>query len=151
MDKQARPGSVLIYQSTGFLALIALCWLDELLGLRSLVLDNHPFIRDFRESTLEMLLILGVWLIVAGSTRRLFNRVLHLERFMKVCAWCRRIEYHGDWMPLEKFLEQGFDTPTSHGICADCAEKTKAAIERAKQMRIAGPSTASTASSAPTA
>ena len=135
MDKHEKPGTVLAYQSIGFLVLIGLCWLDELVGLRSLVLDNHPFIRDFRESTLEMLLIFGVWLIVAGSTRRLFFRVRHLEGFMKVCAWCRRIEHGGTWMPLEKFFERGFDTPTSHGICGDCAEKTKAAIERAKQLR----------------
>ena len=148
MDKQEKPGTVLLYQSMGFLALIALCWLDELVGLRSLVLDNHPFISDFRESTLEMLLILGVWLIVAGSTRRLLARVRHLEGFMKVCAWCRRIEYHDTWMPLEKFLEQGFDTPTSHGICADCAEKTKAAIERAKQRQRAAGSSATQAPSA---
>jgi hypothetical protein len=141
MEKKEKPGRVLIYQSAGFLALIALCWLDELLGLRSLVLASHPFIQDFQESTLEMLLILGVWLVVAGSTRRLFQQVRHLEGFMKVCAWCRRIEYHGSWMPLEKFLEQGFDTPTSHGICGDCAEKTKAAIERAKQMKAAATAT----------
>jgi hypothetical protein len=139
MDKQEKPGTVLAYQSMGFLALIGLCWLDEFIGLRSLVLDNHPFIRDFRESTLEMLLIFGVWLIVAGSTRRLFARVRHLEDFMKVCAWCRRIEHHGTWMPMEKFFEQGFDTPTSHGICGDCAEKTKAAIERAQQIRASAP------------
>ena len=137
MNRQEKPGTVLAYQSVGFLALITLCWLDELVGLRSLVLDHHPFIQDFRESTLEMLLIFGVWLIVAGSTRRLFARVRHLEGFMRVCAWCRRIEYQGTWMPLEKFLQHGFDTPTTHGICGDCAEKTKTAIAQARQMRSA--------------
>src|SRR5215467_7627216 len=146
MNKHEKPGIVLAYQSLGFLVLIGLCWLDEFVGLRSLVLDNHPFIRDFRESTLEMLLILGVWLIVAGSTRRLFARVRHLEGFMKVCAWCRRIEYNGTWMPLEKFFEHGFDTPTSHGICCDCADKTKAAIERAKQLKAVSAQPATTTS-----
>jgi hypothetical protein len=137
MNRLEKPATVLAYQSVGFLALIALCWLDELVGLRSLLLDNHPYIQDFRESTLEMLLILGVWLLVAGSTRRLYARVRHLEEFMRVCAWCRRIEYNGTWMPLEKFFQQGFDTPTTHGICNECAEKTAAAIAQAKQLRSA--------------
>ena len=38
-------------------------------------------------------------------------------------------------MRLEDFMQQGFDTPTTHGICAECLEKQKAAIERAKQQR----------------
>jgi hypothetical protein len=135
MDHGEKPGRVLAYQSVGFLVLIALTWFDELIGLRSLVLGNHPYISDFKESTFEMLMILGVWLLVAGSTRRMFVRVKHLEGFMKVCAWCRRIEHKGIWMPLEKFFEQGFDTPTSHGICTDCAEKTKVSIAREKQLR----------------
>jgi hypothetical protein len=146
MNKLEKPAALLAYQSIGFLALIGLCWLDELVGLRSLVLDSHPFIQDFRESTLEMLLILGVWLVVAGSTRRLFARVRHLEGFMRVCSWCRRIEYNGTWMPLEKFFQQGFDTPTTHGICSDCAEKTRAAIAKAKQMRSAAAHTGHPAS-----
>jgi len=37
MFKEARPTKVLLYQSIGFLAIIALCMLDELIGLSSLL------------------------------------------------------------------------------------------------------------------
>ena len=89
----------------------------------------------FSRSAVEMLLILGVWLLVNSSTRRLLKYVLDLEAFMRVCAWCRRIDHKGEWMPLEKFMRQGFDTPTTHGICPDCLREQLRALERAKFSR----------------
>jgi len=53
MFKEARPSKVLLYQSVGFLAIIALCMLDELIGLSSLLLGNQPYISDFRQSILK--------------------------------------------------------------------------------------------------
>jgi len=55
----------LVYQAVGFLSIIALSWFVEWTELRKWVLGNHPYISDFRESTLEMLLVLGVWFVVA--------------------------------------------------------------------------------------
>ncbi|MGC3956880.1 MAG: hypothetical protein QM813_02600 [Verrucomicrobiota bacterium] len=36
---------------------------------------------------------------------------------------------------MEQFLQQGFDTPTTHGICPTCLAEQKAAIARAKEKR----------------
>ena len=135
MFKEARPTKVLLYQSIGFLAIIGLCMLDELIGLSALILGNQPYISDFKQSILKALLIFGVWLLVAGSTRRVLAQLKYLEEFMKVCAWCRRIEYKGRWMPLEEFFEQGYDTPTSHGICRECLDKTKSAHEASQEAK----------------
>jgi hypothetical protein len=38
-------------------------------------------------------------------------------------------------MPIERFLELGFDTPTSHGICTECLAIQKAAVERSREKR----------------
>jgi len=133
MNKEQRPAKVLVYQSVGFLVIIAVCLLDELAGLSSLIFGNQSYIFHFRETILKMLLILGVWLLVAGSTRRLLSHMRYLEGFFKVCSWCRRVEHKGRWMPVEEFFRQGFDTPTSHGICQTCLAKEKAALEKARQ------------------
>jgi len=135
MQINSRLTKIVLYQNLGFLAVIVLCYLDELLRLPSLIFSNHPFDFVYRRPTLEMLLFLAVWLLVSNSTRRLLSRVQHLEDFMRVCAWCRRIDYKGEWMKLEQFMEQGFDTPTTHGICPDCLARQKEAIERAKAAR----------------
>jgi hypothetical protein len=132
---QTKPSfsKVMSHQSVGFLAIIALSWLVELTDLRSLVLGDHPYISDFRESTLEMLLVLGVWFLVAASTRRALGHARYLQGFMRVCAWCRHIDYKGSWIPLEDFLREGFDTPTTHGICPRCLSQQKTAMASAQK------------------
>jgi len=135
MEKNLRLSRIVTYQNFGFLAVIVLCYLDELLKLPSLIFSDHPFTFVYRRSTLEMLLFLAIWLLVSKSTRRLLQRVQHLEGFLRVCAWCRRIDYKGEWVRLEEFMQQGFDTPTTHGICPQCLRKQNEAIERAKRAR----------------
>lgn len=122
---------VLTYQSVGFLVLIALPWLDELVELPLLILGDHPFIFNFRESALKMLLILTGWFLLLGSTRRVLGRVSYLEGFMRLCAWCRHIDFKGHWISMEDFLQKGFDTRTTHGICPTCLAKKQAAHKAA--------------------
>ena len=115
-------------------------WLDKWLGLSHLVFGDYFNIHGFHESELLTLLTLAVWFLVANSTRRVLERVRYLEGFLRVCAWCRRIRYKESWMPLEEFMQQGFDTPTSHGICKECLERTRADLERARQRLNPAPS-----------
>jgi hypothetical protein len=137
MKKNSQLARIVLYQHFGFLIIILICYLNELLQLPSLIFSDKPFAFVFRRSTLEMLMILAVWLMVSRLTGRLLNRIRQLESFMHVCAWCRRIDCQGKWMPLEKFMEQSYDTPTSHGICPDCLLKQKTALTLAKGQQIA--------------
>lgn len=132
MEKKPRLTKVVLYQNLGFLAVIGFCYFNELLKLPTLIFSSHPFAFIYRRPTLEMLLFLAIWLLVNKSTRRLLQRVRQLEDFLRVCAWCRRIDYKGEWMRLEEFMEQGYDTPTTHGICPDCLRQNKEALARAK-------------------
>lgn len=134
MDKHA-GSKILLYQSLGFLSIIALSWLDDSLKLSRLIFGENPILPEFHASALAMLFVFAVWLLVTASTRRMLDRVKHLEGFLKVCAWCRRIDHKNRWMPLEEFLQEGFDTPTSHGICEDCLKTQKEALARAKLAR----------------
>jgi hypothetical protein len=135
MENKSHLIKIVMYQNLGFLAIITLCFFDELLQLPSLIFSDHPFEIVYRRSMLEMLLFLAVWLLVSGSTQRLLKRIGHLEAFMRVCAWCRRIDCKGEWMGLEDFMKQGFDTPTTHGICPECLGRQKEAIDRANRVQ----------------
>ena len=129
---------IVLYQNLGFLGIMVLGFLDDLLQLPTLIFSGHSFDFLYRRTTLEMLLIFMVWFLVSNSTRRIMERVQYLEKFMRVCAWCRRINYRGEWVSLEEFMRQGFDTPTSHGICQDCLRRQKAAAEQARQVKDRG-------------
>lgn len=133
MEKKTPLSRVLLYQSLAFLAIMALTWLDELIALPQLIFNPQSLITDFRGSALKMLLILAVWLLVANSTRRILARIRYLEGFIRMCSWCHQVHYKGEWVSMETFMERGFDTPTTHGICPHCLAQQKAAIARAKQ------------------
>jgi hypothetical protein len=135
MKKNSQLTRIVLYQNLGFLTILALCYLDDLIKLPSLIFSNHPFAFVHRQSTLDMLLVLAVWFLVSTSTRRILDRIRYLEKFMRVCAWCRKINYKGEWMPLEEFMRQGFDTPTTHGICTQCLHQQQAAIAKAEATR----------------
>ncbi len=134
MEKGSKLSKISLYQNLGFLAIIMLGFIDELTRLTALVFGAQPFVWEFRKSTLGMLLVSAVWFLVSMSTRRILDRLRYLEQFMRVCAWCHHIDYKGSWISMEEFLRQGFDTPTTHGICPKCLAEQKAAIERAKNV-----------------
>ena len=135
MKKSSQLTRIVLYQNLGFLAIMAICYLNDLLKLPSLVFSQHPFAFMFQRPTLDILLILAVWLLVSASTRRALERIKYLEGFMRLCAWCRRIHFKGEWLPLEEFMREGFDTPTTHGICPGCLERQKVQAELIKQRR----------------
>jgi hypothetical protein len=132
MKKISQLSKIELYQNLGFLVIIVLCFLDDLLQLPGLIFSDHPFAFMYRRSTLDMLLVLAVWFLVSCSTRRILERLQYLEKFMRVCAWCRRIHFKGEWMPLEEFMRQSFDTPTTHGICPECLRHQQQLIDLSK-------------------
>ena len=149
MKEKTRASKLLLYQGFGFIALIAVSWINESLDLRTLVLGEHPYISDFRESTLEMLFVLAVWLVVCGSTQRMLARTRELESFMRVCSWCRRIGSESRWLPMEEFFAKRFQTPTSHGICDECMARQQATLaEMQRQLHLPNMENAPAAKSA---
>jgi hypothetical protein len=130
MQASSKLTRIALYQNLGFLAIMSIGYLDELIKLPSLIFSDHPFAFVFRRSTLDILTVLAVWFLVSASTRRILERIRYLEKFIRVCSWCRRVAYHGKWMFIEDFMKQGFDTPTTHGICPECLAQQKEAIER---------------------
>ena len=133
MLKESKLGKIFLYQNLGFLAVILLGYLDELVRLTTLIFGDSQW--QFRKATLGMLLVLAIWFLVSTSTRRILDRIRYLEKFMRICAWCHCVDHKGRWMPMEEFLRQGFDTPTTHGICPKCLAAQKEALERSKQTK----------------
>ena len=53
---------------------------------------------------------------------RLLKRLHHLEEFLLVCSWCRRVGDQGEWLTTEEYFGSKFATHTSHGICPECVK-----------------------------
>ncbi len=115
INSQSR-NQILWYEDAGFLLLTVMSWFDQ-------------YHESWKESAVESGAVLVVWLFVHLFTRRLISRLHYLEHFLRVCAWCKKIEHENNWIPLEQFLDQGLDTKATHGMCPACAAKFRAELK----------------------
>jgi hypothetical protein len=119
MPAEHRASQILALEIIGFMMIIALSWINELLGLPSVLFGGGHRV-NWPESLLETALIVMVAIPVIVITRRLIVHMHYLEEFVRVCAWCKKLNVRGQWVPVDQFFELKFDTPTSHGICPGC-------------------------------
>ena len=108
-------------ETAGFLLIIALIWLDELLDLPRLFFGAAPTPIRLGEGLLESAMTLLVGILVVSITVRTFRRIEYLESLVVMCAWCRRVRSGDEWLTVERFLERQHNAHTSHGICEGCA------------------------------
>ena len=78
---------------------------------------------NWRESALESIVALFVWLFVFTRTRRVLKRFTYLEDQLRMCGWCRKLETQGEWLSLEDYLHKELGLETSHGMCAGCGRQ----------------------------
>jgi hypothetical protein len=119
--------SILWFEGFGFLMIIVLTWADDLLNL-----PYHLFggvsQSHWRSSLLQTEVVLLVWFVVHRQTSRVLTRLHYLERMLRMCAWCRKINDGEDWVAMEQFFSTKFDTRTSHGMCPACAAAMRAEL-----------------------
>ena len=125
---KTKVSKILWYEAFGFAAIIAFSWFFEFTDL-SYFVGGVESSADWREGVVETLVVLIVAIPVMVFTKRMVAQLYYLEGFMRVCAWCRKAEHHGEWSSMESFFENNFETLTSHGICPDCFDRIKNSIE----------------------
>jgi len=114
--------SILRQEALGFLIIIALSWATEFLHLPHLLYDE-PLSVNWHRALLRTFVVLVIWFWVHLATKKLLKRLHHLEEFLLVCGWCRKVGHEGEWLTMEQYFGSKFDTETSHGMCPECAQK----------------------------
>jgi hypothetical protein len=111
----------LALEAAGFLLIIAIIWLDEVLDLPRLLLGAAATPLRPGEGLLESVLTLAVGTAVVSITYRAFRRIEYLQSLVVMCAWCRRVRAGNEWLAVEQFLARQHHARTTHGICESCA------------------------------
>ena len=102
---------------------------DTVRHLEIRVFARSPERLEFRSCTLSE---------VPRKQWRVSDRVRVL---LQMCSWCNRFHYEGQWMEIEKAIEE-YDLvnadvvpQTSHGICPECAVVLEAAATAREGVR----------------
>lgn len=128
--KRARTkwNPILWIEAFGFSLIIALTWLSEATRLPHLIF-GEPFDPNWHRAMLRTVVVVLVWAVVHWATRRLLKRLHHLEEYLRVCGWCRKVCHDGEWLTMEDYFSSKFSTRTSHGMCPECLQNKVAELK----------------------
>lgn len=132
-----RKEPVLRLAALGFSIIIFLTWLAEFIHLPHL-LYNEPDVFLWSRVLVRTAVMLVIWTWVHFSAKRLLSRLHHLEEFLLVCSWCRKVGHQGEWLTMEEYFGSKFATATSHGICPACSREMLAQHHKAVRVPPAG-------------
>lgn len=113
----------LIWHSIAFLTIIILTWCEEVFYFLHQLFRQSPQEPNFADAGITTLVIVLVWAASGLGIYRLVARLNYLERFLHVCAWCRKIEQDGRWVTFEAHFSSQKGNKVSHGICPECSQK----------------------------
>lgn len=122
MKKTKGRNSILWVEGAGFSFIVVMSWLTEVFKIPH-YLFGDPFVPNWHRAELRTIVIGLIWLWVFLITRHLLKRLHHLEEFLRICSWCRKVCHDDEWLGMEDYFNSKFATRTSHGMCPECLKK----------------------------
>jgi len=107
---------VLLWHSLGYLVVLIVAW-SEPLG--RLFFDRQG--GGDPDLFIKTILLLLMWPISTVVIYRLVNRLTQVEKFLRICGWCSRVEVEGQWMKIEEHYRHEASASVPHGLCPLCA------------------------------
>jgi hypothetical protein len=86
--------------------------------------------KQARRNTMLLFAVLAASVACAAVVLYLVRRLSQVEPVVNMCAYSRTIEYEGEWISFEQYLERRFKITTSHGMSPAEFERLRAAIRR---------------------
>lgn len=123
MRNSARKSRIIAYQVAGFSAILVISLTNEFFGLSQRLLKGGRIELNWRDAATEAAIELSVAVATIYATWKLLRRLNHLEEFLRVCSWCRKVGHDDEWVSLEEYMQRNLHAKTSHGICPDCHDK----------------------------
>ncbi len=131
MNAIPNPKRVLLYEVVAFTILLISIWSGSLLP----ILLHRRSVMEWENPLLGTVAIALVAIPTIILSKRILDRLHYLEGFLRLCAWCHRVNVNGEWILVEEFLKRRLSTQTSHGICESCNQIIRNEIQARRQNR----------------
>jgi hypothetical protein len=119
----ARDWALIAGEAGLFLIVTMVLWLDEFVDMPYLLLGAPETPYRPQEYIIETVSVLVVAIVVITITLILLMRSRRLERFLRVCAWCRKVWVDNEWVSFEEYALKRHSLKSSHGICEECVAR----------------------------
>ena len=120
MTKLQCTNRIILCESLGFLLVIVLIWLDEILDLPHLIFGAAVTPINYKESIFETFMILILAGLIIFLTLELLKRIKILEGILPICSFCRKIRINGEWIVLDSYVRKHSEADFSHSVCPSC-------------------------------
>lgn len=124
VKKQKRSLQVIFMEIIAFCFIIFISWANEIFHLSQRIFGGN-YTPDWHEAAFESVITVLVAIPTILFTWQVVRRLHHLEGFLRLCAWCRKIASEEEWLSIEEYFDSEFKTQTSHGLCPTCLEDLK--------------------------
>lgn len=125
MKLRKRDWGIIAGEAGLFFIILIVLYLDEYVDLPYHMLGAPQTPYRPQEYVLESLSVLVVAIIVVMVTFIILRRAARLERFLRVCAWCRKVWVNEKWVGFEEYALKRHSLKSSHGICEECVARLK--------------------------
>ena len=97
---------------------------------RLMWLRRHAAAKQARRNTALLFAVLLASAACAGAVIYLVRRLSQVEPVVNMCAYSRTIEYDGEWISFEEYLQRRFQMTTSHSMSPAEFERMRDAVRR---------------------
>jgi hypothetical protein len=126
MKQRSRTSAIIISEMVMFVFILAVIGLDEFVDMPHFLLGAIPKPSRMEEFIIEAGSVTIVAILVIAGTVLQLRRIDRIEKFLRVCAWCKKIWVGDRWVVFEEYIKKEHMLKSSHGICSECADKLKA-------------------------
>ena len=120
MKKEQFIKRIIRIEIMGFLSVILISWLDELLDLPHIFFGALASPINYFESIFESTLISVFAIIIIFLTHITLQRLNFFEGLFPVCSFCKKIRSEDQWNPIEQYITSHSEADFSHGLCPEC-------------------------------
>lgn len=124
MRESALLKRMAVLETGGFLTVVLVMWLDEILDLPHNIFGFQATPINWVEGLIETSIVLVLAVVVLVMTILLVRQLKTLRGLLSICAVCHKIrDDHGIWRPVESYVKEHSEAEFSHGVCPDCAKE----------------------------
>ena len=114
---------IVIAEIIGLVFIIALIWANEFLDIPHHLFGATSTPVNLPECLIETICIVALGIPAVFNTWRYLLKIKHLEGFLPVCSYCKKIRIGETWIPFEEYISDHSDAVFSHGMCPNCQKE----------------------------